>query len=113
MPYRAFVAAGKNQPSPWASLRNQIYLGTEAFVDKMHRKVDAQQDLSEVPTAQRRKMPKALAHYAKQYQNRDEAIVQAYASGGYGMKDIGDHFGLHYSRVSRIIGAMQKAKGKT
>ncbi|OFZ97179.1 MAG: addiction module toxin RelE [Betaproteobacteria bacterium RBG_19FT_COMBO_58_11] len=111
--YRAFVAAGKNQPSPWASLRNQIYLGTEAFVDKMHRKVDAQQDLSEVPTAQRRKMPKALAHYAKQYQNRDEAIVQAYASGGYGMKDIGDHFGLHYSRVSRIIGAMQKAKGKT
>lgn len=27
----------------------------------------------------------------------------AYASGGYGMKQIEEHFGLHYSRVSRII----------
>ena len=39
--------------------------------------------------------------------------MQAYASGGYGMKEMGDHFGLHYSRVSRIIAQMEKAKGKT
>ncbi|MFW2374011.1 MAG: addiction module toxin RelE, partial [Gammaproteobacteria bacterium] len=30
-------------------------------------------------------------------------------SGGYSMNAIGDFFGLHYSRISRII----KAKGKT
>ena len=28
------------------------------------------------------------------------------------MKEIGDHFGLHYSRVSRIIAQMGKAKRK-
>ncbi len=111
--YRSFVAAGKNQPSPWTSLKNQIYLGSDAFVAKMQRKVEAAQDLSEVPAAQRRQMPKPLDYYARKYVERDEAIEQAYASGGYGMKEIGDHFGLHYSRVSRILAGRGVAKGKT
>ena len=109
--YRAFVAAGKGQPSPWTKLKNQIYLGSDKFVEKLQRKIEAAQDLSEVPMAQRRKIPKPLAHYARKYPDRDEAIEQAYASGGYGMKEIGAHFGLHYSRVSRIISARGKGKG--
>jgi hypothetical protein len=68
---------------------------------------------SEVPPAQRRKPPGSLCHYEKTCQSRDEAIVRAYASGGYSMKDIGPHFGLHYSRISRIISKYRKAKGKT
>lgn len=110
--YRAFVAAGKNQPSPWAKLKNQIYLGSDAFVNHMQRKVDTEQDLSEVPAAHRRQMTKPLEYYARKYADRDEAIAQAYAGGGYGMKEIGAHFGLHYSRISRIIGGRGKAKGK-
>ena len=109
--YRAFVAAGKNQPSPWAKLKNQIYLGSDAFVNHMQRKVDMEQDLREVPAAHRRQMAKPLEYYARKYADRDEAIAQAYAGGGYGMKEIGAHFGLHYSRVSRIIGGRGKAKG--
>ena len=31
--YREFVAAGKKQPSPWENLRNQVFLGTDEFVD--------------------------------------------------------------------------------
>ena len=111
--YRSFVAAGKNQPSLWAKLKNQIYLGTDAFVEKMRRKIEATQDLSEVPAAQRRKLAKPLEYYAKKHADRNEAIAQAYASGGYGMKAIGDHFGLHYSRVSRILAERRLAKGKT
>lgn len=65
--YRAFVAAGKNQPAPWVKLKNQIYLGSDAFVEKMQRKVEAAQDLSEVPAAQRRQMAKSLDHYARKY----------------------------------------------
>ena len=34
-------------------------------------------------------------------------------SGGYSLKAIGDHFGLHYSRVSRIVKRHMEAKGKT
>ena len=48
-------------------------------------------------------MAKPLAHYAARSGNRDDAITLAYRSGGYGMKEIGEHFELHYSRVSRII----------
>ena len=109
--YRTFVAAGKGQPSPWTKLKNQIYLGSDKFVEKLQRKIEAAQDLSEVPMAQRRKIPKPLAHYVRKHPDRDEAIEQAYASGGYGMKEIGAHFGLHYSRVSRIISARGKVKG--
>jgi hypothetical protein len=111
--YRAFVAAGRNHPSPWSKLKNQIYLGSDEFVEEMWRAVEANQDLSEVPAAQRRQMPKPLEHYARAFPDRDEAIVQAYASGGYGLKEIGGHFDLHYSRVSRIISGRRMAKDKT
>ena len=103
--YRKFVSEGKNQPSPWESLKNQIYLGTESFVEQMQKKVAEDRDLSEIPTAQRGRVPESLGSYEKQFANRDDAILAAYASGGYSMKTIGEYFGLHYSRVSRIIRA--------
>jgi REP element-mobilizing transposase RayT len=37
----------------------------------------------------------------------------AYLSGGYSLKQIGEHFGLHYSRVSRIVNQRAGAKSKT
>ncbi|MEF8792407.1 MAG: hypothetical protein V5A50_01860, partial [Thiohalorhabdus sp.] len=64
----------------------------------------------EVPRAQRRPAPPGLAKLAAAYP-RDEAIAHAYASGSYTLRAIGEYFGLHYSRVSRI--ARQGAKGKT
>jgi putative transposase len=45
--------------------------------------------------------------------DRDTAIVAAYRSGGYNMKAIGDHFGLHYSMVSRIVKRAMDSKFKT
>lgn len=58
-------------------------------------------------------MPKSLEHYGRRYRDRNEAIAMAYANGGYSLKSIGDHFGLHYSRVSRIVAKGVLAKGKT
>jgi len=51
--------------------------------------------------------------YAQKYRDRNDAIERAYRSGGYTLKAVGDYFGLHYSRVSRIVTAVEKAKGKT
>jgi len=45
----AFVADGKNQPSPWENLRNQIFLGSESFVASMQVKIDHSAPLREVP----------------------------------------------------------------
>jgi putative transposase len=101
--YKQFVAEGKGQVSPWVMLRNQIFLGNEDFVVQMQSLVDGEKELSEVPSSQMRPMPKALSHYEEQSQNRNSAIISAYRSGGYTLKEIGDYFGLHYSTVSGII----------
>jgi len=101
--YKDFVVEGKGQASPWASLKNQIYLGSEAFVEAAQIKIGQDKDLSEVPLSQRRAMPKALSEYRKRHKDRNTAIVQAYQSGGYTLKQIGEYFGLHYSTVSGII----------
>ncbi|VAW77330.1 hypothetical protein MNBD_GAMMA12-3178 [hydrothermal vent metagenome] len=106
--YRDFVSAGRNQPSPWEELRNQIYLGDDAFVDDMQCKISLDTNLSEVPSSQKRQVVKPLVEYEKLFSNRDDVIVKAYASGGYSMKTIGDYYNIHYSRVSRIIKARDK-----
>ena len=48
---------------------------------------------------------KALEYCESVGNNRDREIARAYASGGYSVKEIAKHFGLHYSRVSRIVSA--------
>lgn len=101
--YKEFVAAGESQPSPWALLRNQIYLGSEPFVEKMKSLVDGEKELSEVPLSQRRPLPKALSSYEAASKDRNDAIIKSYRGGGYTLKEIGDYFGLHYSTVSGII----------
>lgn len=107
--YRRFVSEGRNQPKPWSNLKRQIYLGDDNFVDEMQCKISPDVDLSEIPSSQKRQAVKPLSHYADKYRDRNAAITKAYESGGYSMKDIGDYYNLHYSRVSRIV----KAKGKT
>ena len=111
--YRAFVSEGKNQPSPWGSLRNQVFLGSEEYVKQLQSRIETGKDLSEIPKSQKRSKPMPLAHYEKQAKTRDEAILLSYASGGYSMKEIGGYYELHYSRVSRIINRQDGAKGKT
>jgi len=108
--YKRFVSEGKGQPSPWKELRNQVYLGDENFVSELQGLIEGDKELSEVPISQRRPRPLSLADYKLNASSRNEAIFLAYLSGGYTQKDIGDYFGLHYARVSKIV---KMAKGKT
>ena len=104
--FERFVLDGLTANSPWLSLRNQIYLGDENFVERCLNQ-NSKTISREIPLLQRRKV-KPLCHHEKSTESRDQAIKSAYLSGGYSQKEIGEYFGLHYSRVSRII-----AKGKT
>lgn len=101
--FRQFVAQGKGQRSPLESLRNQIYLGDDAFVEEMQSKVEEDADLSEVPLAQKRKLAEPIGKYLEKAASRNEGIYLAFRSGGYTMKAISDELGLHYSTVSKII----------
>ena len=114
--YAQFVVEGKGQPSPWEHLKNQVFLGSDTFVESMRRQVPQNRDLREVPQAKHRPPAKVLPEYAREHSQRNDAIVAAYRSGGYTLRDIGDYFSLHYSRISKIIHAADLAareeKGK-
>ena len=91
--YRRFVADGKNQPSPWRELKNQIYLGSEVFLEEMRQKLRGDQRLIEIPKTQRRPAARPLTWYFQQHRDRDSAVCEAFRSGGYNMREIGDHVG--------------------
>src|SRR5699024_9968684 len=92
--YARFLAAGIGQVLPEPT--QQLYLGNDDFVARMAKRVAAPS--SDVPRQQR--IRKTLAQYAREAPSRDAAIEAAYASGGYTLKAIGEHFGLHYATVS-------------
>ncbi len=108
--YRIFVSEGKGQPSPWEHLKNQVFLGDSEFVERMQLLVDPDKNLSEIPSSQKRKLPKPLKYYADSSKHRNDAIFKAFQSGGYTMKDIADYFEIHYSSVSKIIKKMEGSK---
>jgi putative transposase len=111
--YKQFVSEGKSKTSPWQQLKNQIFLGDEDFVTKHIKLIDGDKNLSEIPSSQKRVLPKLLVEYEAMHARRNGAIFAAHTSGGYSMKEIGEHFGLHYSWVSRILTEERKAKSKT
>ncbi|MCA1805046.1 MAG: transposase [Xanthomonadaceae bacterium] len=102
--YIEFVREGIGLPSIWNELRNQIYLGSEQFVEKFDQEVRSGcGDLKEVPRLQRRGSPQPLPEYAQRYQDRREAMAMAYLSGAYTMQAIAEVFSVHYATVSRAV----------
>ena len=79
----------------------------------MQSKVSKDPKLSEIPKSQRRPVARPLAWYFYQHKDRDVAIFEAFRSGTYSMREIGDHAGLHYSTVSRIIGLAEMPRSRT
>ena len=108
--YVDFVNSTGTKSSPWDDLKGQVFLGSDQFFEHMLEHLDEPDRLSEVPAAQRRPEPLLLEAYFKKMDDRDTAIAEAYASGGYTLKEIGDYLGLSYSRISRIV---KECKGKT
>jgi len=107
--YRRFVSEGRGQPGPWEQLAHQVFLGDERFIDEMRDRIEQlNRPLAEVPRAQRAGRVIPIADYEAGADTRDEAIARAYTSGGYSMQEIGMYFGLHYSRISRIVRAVER-----
>ena len=110
--YAAFVAEGKGVRLWETALRAQIYLGSDAFVERMQERIERAEDV-EVPRAQRKRRGESLSWYLERY-GRDQAIGEAYAEGGHTQTAIAAATGLSLSRVSRIISRREaEAVGKT
>lgn len=87
-----------------------MFLGDEQFVQKMMNRLTQAQNnkptaqWQEVPAQQRKAVKMSLECYAAQYsEDRNSAIKASFQAGQHSMKDIAQHFGLHYTSVSRIV----------
>ena len=101
--YKQFVAQGAGQPSPLKELKNQIYLGSDQFVEEMQCKLNPEQSLKDIPRPQIATVKKPLAFYILQGSSRKENMAQAYASGHYTLAEIANYFSVSTATVSRAV----------
>jgi hypothetical protein len=100
------VRAGIGLPNIWGDLKSQIYLGDDDFAQSLPQQTPGKSANTEIPRAQRQAAAPPLAHFVKQ-PARNRAMAQAYATGCYSLKEIGQAFGLHYATVSRLVRAVE------
>ena len=100
--YAEFVAGGVGR-GVWHELRHQIVLGSEQFAERHAPKTASVDVLREIPRAQRRVLAKPIVEFERTYPERREAMARAFLSGAYTMQEVGAHFGVHYSTVSRAV----------
>lgn len=111
--YAAFVREGVGRPSVWEGLRHQVFLGSEAFVERHCAASRPPERLREVPRAQRRAAARPLADFDRRYPDRREAMARAFQTGVYSMQEIADYFGVHYSTVSRAVRRLETGNGSS
>jgi len=115
--YRQFVREGVGKASPWGALQGQVVLGKEGFLEQLAPLLQGSADLQEIPLAQRRADRPALATLFAGVPEagraeRDRRIREAHLLHGYTLKAIGDHLGLHYATISRLVNR-QMSQDKT
>ncbi len=107
------VRQGVGQTSLWSQLRQQVYLGDEAFVARAQKRAAAalpdETRAIEVPLAQRRPPAPSLDHFVSLGEPRHAAMARAYATGAYTLADVGRAFGVHYATVSRAVRRSEEA----
>ena len=101
--YRRFVAEGIGATSPWLGIKNQIYLGSDPFIDRMQTLIDPRLPLRDIPRRQHQGPARPLNEYAARYSDRDQALAAAYRTGAYSMQAIAEHFGVSRMTVSRAV----------
>jgi REP element-mobilizing transposase RayT len=103
--YRKFVAKGLSGTSPWQELKDQIYLGDAPFIGKIKNLRSREKTNREIPRAQREAAKPDLGHLfdVPTRADRNKAMYVAHVVHRYTLRQIGDHVGLHYTTVSRII----------
>ncbi len=108
--YTALVAAGRDVRLWDDALRQQVYLGDEAFVERMQALAAPRQVAArDVPRVQRSK-PLTLAQWLGASDSRDDAFLRAHTQSGISMTAIAGEMGLSVSYVSRLIGRAEAAR---
>lgn len=112
--YAEFVRAGIKEPSPWAVLKGQIFLGGEDFPGKMETLLSKRSYIKGIPRAQRLAHRPGLVKIlssktAMGTKERNRRVYDAHVKYAYTLKEIADFLGIHYTTVSK---AVKEAEGK-
>ncbi len=108
--YRLFVSEGRNQPSPWKALKNQVFLGSDEFVEDTQNKLKEEHSLVDIPRSQKLTPSQPLTYYLAEYPDK-EGMARAYLSGHYTLKEVGVAYSKSYATVSRAVKAFERASG--
>ncbi len=73
------------------------------IVETMQRHLGKEKEDLNIPRLQKRPVVLPLQELDEKAANRNEAVREAYATGGYSQREIGEYFGLHPSTVGVII----------
>jgi len=104
--YRKFVGKGIAGASPWEELKGQVFLGDTSFIEQVKGSREGVKRNREIPRCQReahRPELTVLFAEATSRELRNKAMYAAHVVHRYTLQEIGDHVGLHYTTVSRII----------
>jgi len=110
--YAELVATARGSALWSAALRQQIYLGDEAFVERIQALAEPRRATSrEVPKAQRAR-DRSLQHWLEISPSREVGLLRAHREGAMTMTAIARELALSVSRVSRLIGKAEQAAGR-
>jgi len=104
--YAHFVQAGIGLPLRAPVQSAQSAAGGPDFVNdalRRGREAASETDLTEIPMASRHPPPPSLMDFELKFPDRNDAMARAYASGGFSMREIGNHFAVHRTTVARAV----------
>ena len=111
--YEAFVLARNDHDSPFHKARNQIFMGSEAFVNEVLRNVHDRNSIQSIPRQQLfadrpqlDKLFKGTLLASKKLRNRQ--IRAAFEEHQYTLKEIGNYLRLNPDYLSRLLTQMRK-----
>jgi len=113
--YTKFVHEGASLGPVWKSIKGQILLGTDAFIEQFTAYLKGYEDVMEIPRSQRYLNRPSLDTLLEQItlvdkRLRDGKIVEAVERYGYSQQEIATHLKMHYSTVSKLIEAYRAKK---
>ena len=106
--YQQLLASARDVRLWQIGLRQQVYLGDDAFVARTQaHAAPANLRSTTVPGVQR-STPMSIAQWLKRGPERSEAFARAHREGGHSMTAIAGEAGLSLGRVSQLIAAWER-----
>ena len=106
--YREYIKDGVGEDSPLEQRTHQVLLGSNRFLSEMQPFLQGERLAKRGPKAVKRR--RSLNTLFKKVDDksrgeRNELMKKAHLDFGYTLMEIGDHLGLHYTTVSKVINA--------